>query len=92
MDWYRPGSPRSELTVTAGGGLATPRAGWTIARQVESGKLLERVADGRGKEGLDFPGFTHRQPRRHFRRQGQTFRAECGDELLPGLDHLIERE
>ena len=91
MNWCCPGPPRSGLTVTAGRGLAT-RAAWTIARQVESGELLERFADAGGQDGLDFPGFSHRQPRRKLRGQRQAFRAERRHELLPGLDHLIERQ
>jgi len=62
MDWYYSGSPLSVgLTVTAGGGLATRAArARRRAGQVKLRKLFERFADGGGEEGLDFPGFTHR--------------------------------
>jgi hypothetical protein len=81
-----------DLPVTAGGGLAT-RAAWTIARQVESGKLLERFPDGGGELGLNFSAFVHHcQPRRELGGEGQAPGPEGGDELLPGLDDLIERE
>ena len=96
MDWYYSGSPlSSRLTVTAGGGLAA-RAGWTIARrragQLESGQFFERFADGSGEGSLDFPGFTHRQPRRELGGQHQAFRTKRSDELLPGGHDLIEGE
>jgi hypothetical protein len=70
MDWYRPCSPWARLAVSAGRSLAT-RAAWPIVRQVESGKLLERFADGGGKGGLDFSAFVHhRQLRRELGGQG----------------------
>ena len=94
MDWYYSGSPLSVgLTITAGGGLATRAArARRRAGQVKLRKLFERFADGGGEEGLDFPGFTRRQPRRELRWQGQAPGPERRDELLPGLDDLIERE
>jgi hypothetical protein len=89
MDWHCPGSPG--LTVAAGGSLVT-RAGWAIPRQVESAELFERFADGRRQGGLDCSRFTHRQARRELRGQGQALRTKRRDELLPGLDYLIEGE
>ena len=92
MDWHSPGSPRSGLAVSAGGGLAT-RAAWTIARQVESGKVLERLTDGRGEDGLDGPSvIRHRELRREPRGYCETPSAERRHEQLPGLDDLVEGE